>query len=81
MADVEKLAKEGKLSDVPGFGKKTEENILKAVEMHHRSTGRFRIDVVENAADELIAYIRKFASGVASVIPAGSLRRGKDTIR
>src|SRR5262249_38755013 len=40
VADVEKLAREEKLRDVPGFGEKTEQNILKAVETHKRSTGR-----------------------------------------
>src|SRR6202790_5539602 len=33
VADVEKLAKEGKLRDLPGFGEKSEQNILKAVEV------------------------------------------------
>jgi DNA polymerase (family 10) len=80
VADVEKLAREGKLRDVPGFGEKTEENILKAVETFKRSTGRFRVDKVRTAADELIAYIEKFGKGIASITPAGSLRRGRETV-
>src|SRR3982074_2249950 len=32
VADVEKLAVEGKLRDLPGFGEKSEQNILRAVE-------------------------------------------------
>src|ERR1700683_1062206 len=55
VADVEKLAKEGKLRDLPGFGEKSEQNILKAVETHKRSTGRFRLDNTEAAAAALIA--------------------------
>jgi DNA polymerase (family X) len=80
VADVEKLAREGKLRDVPGFGEKSEQNILKAVEVHKRSTGRFRIDIAEAAATEIIAHIEKYGKGVASVTPAGSLRRGKETV-
>jgi DNA polymerase (family 10) len=80
VADVEKLAKEGKLRDVPGFGEKTEENILKAVETFKRSTGRFLIDKAEAAAAELIAHIEKYGKGVDSITPAGSLRRGKETV-
>jgi DNA polymerase (family 10) len=80
VADVEKLAREGKLRDVPGFGEKSEQNILKAVEVHKRSTGRFRIDIAEAAATETIAHIEKYGKGVASIIPAGSLRRGKETV-
>ena len=80
VADVEKLALEGKLRDVPGFGEKTEQNILKAVETFKRSTGRFRRDQVQAAAAELILYIEKFGKGIDSITPAGSLRRGKETI-
>jgi DNA polymerase (family 10) len=80
VADVEKLALEGKLRDVPGFGEKSEQNILKAVETHKRSTGRFRIDVAEAAAAAIIAHIEKYGKGVVSVTPAGSLRRGKETV-
>jgi DNA polymerase (family X) len=80
VADVEKLARDGKLRDLPGFGEKSEQNILKAVEVHKRSTGRFRIDVAENAANAIIAHIQTYGKGVASVTPAGSLRRGKETV-
>jgi len=80
VADVEKLALEGKLRDVPGFGEKSEQNILKAVEAFKRSTGRFRLDVAEAAAEELIEYIEKYGKGVESITPAGSLRRGKETV-
>ena len=80
VADVEQLAKDGKLRDVPGFGEKTEQNILKAVETFKRSTGRFRIDKAEAAAAELIAHIQKFGKGIASITPAGSLRRGRETV-
>jgi DNA polymerase (family 10) len=80
VADVEKLAREGKLRDLPGFGEKSEQNILKAVETHKRSTGRFRIDVAEASADAIIEHIQKYGKGVASVTPAGSLRRGKETV-
>jgi DNA polymerase (family 10) len=80
VADVEKLAKEGKLKDLPGFGEKTEQNILKAVETFKRSTGRFRIDVAEAAAVELITFIKQYGKGVESITPAGSLRRGRETV-
>lgn len=80
VADVEKLANDGKLRDLPGFGEKTEQNILKAVETFKRSTGRFRIDKAEAAAEELIAFIKEYGKGVESITPAGSLRRGRETV-
>jgi DNA polymerase (family 10) len=80
VADVEKIAKEGKLRDLPGFGEKTEQNILKAVEVFKKSTGRFHIDTAEAAAAEIIAHIKKAGKAVEEVTPAGSLRRGKETV-
>src|SRR5579863_7862343 len=80
VADVEKLATEGKLRDLPGFGEKSEQNILKAVQTHKRSTGRFRLDTAENAASQIIEHINKYPKGIESVTPAGSLRRGKETV-
>jgi len=80
VADVEKLAREGKLRDLPGFGEKSEQNILKAVETHKRSTGRFRLDTAEAAAAAIIAHIEKYPKAVGSATPAGSLRRAKETV-
>lgn len=77
---VEKLAREGKLRDLAGFGEKSEQNILKAVEVFKKSSGRFHIDVADRVAGELIAHIAELGARVASVTPAGSLRRAKETV-
>jgi|SRR5579875_129754 len=74
------LAREQKLRDVPGFGEKSEENILKAVEFYRRSTGRFLISSAEQTAAQVSEYIRQLGKEIAMVTPAGSLRRGKETI-
>ena len=79
--DVGRIATEGKLRDVPGFGEKSEQNILKAVEAFKRSTGRFLLSRTEAAAEALRAHIQKAAGkAVESVTPAGSLRRGRETV-
>jgi DNA polymerase (family X) len=80
VADVERIAKEGKLRDLPGFGEKSEQNILKAVEVFKKSSGRFHIDVAEDAAIAIVAHVRKAGKAVHDVTPAGSLRRGKETV-
>jgi DNA polymerase (family 10) len=80
VGDLEKLAVDGKLRDLPGFGEKTEQNILKAVQAHKRSSGRYRLDVAELAAADLLSHIQQFGEAVASVTPAGSLRRGRETV-
>jgi DNA polymerase (family X) len=80
VADVEKLAREEKLRDLPGFGEKSEQNILKAVQVFKKSTGRFLISTAEDAALAIAGHIKKAGKGVDSVTPAGSLRRGKETV-
>jgi DNA polymerase (family 10) len=80
VTDVEKLAKDGKLRDLAGFGEKSEQNILKAAEVFKKSTGRFLINVAESAASAITEYIKKAGKAAESVTPAGSLRRGKETV-
>jgi DNA polymerase (family X) len=80
VADIEKLAKDGKLRELAGFGEKSEQNILRAVEAFKKLTGRFLISTAEAAAQGIAAHIAKKGGLVQSVTPAGSLRRGKETV-
>ena len=48
--------------------------------MYKKSAGRFHIDVAEEEAEKLVAYIRAFGKPIEAVTPAGSLRRGKETV-
>ena len=78
--DVEKIALEGKLRDLAGFGEKSEQNILKAITVHKKISGRFPLDAAAAEADRLALYIRGFGKPIDEVTPAGSLRRGKETV-
>jgi DNA polymerase (family X) len=80
VADLEKVALEGKLQELPGFGEKSEQNILKAIEVFKRSSGRFHLNTATETAERLSQYIVKAGNAVESVTPAGSLRRGKETV-
>jgi len=77
--DLEAAAKSGRLRELPGMSVKSEQNILKAIEAERRTSGRFRLDTALRAAEELTEYLKKF-KGVEQVTPAGSLRRGRDTV-
>jgi DNA polymerase (family 10) len=79
---VATLAREGKLRDLPGFGEKSEQNILKAAEQHKNlsGSGRVRLNVADDEAQKLSAYITKAGDMVESVTAAGSLRRGRETV-
>ena len=77
---VEQLAREGKLRDLAGFGEKTEQNILKAVEVFKKTAGRFLITTAEHEVAKLVEYISRYGKAILSITPAGSLRRWKETI-
>src|SRR5580658_153597 len=75
---VEKLAREGKIRELPRMGEKHEAKLLKAIADYRRISGRFLIDAAEAEAEKLTEYLEKFP-GIDKVTPAGSLRRGRET--
>jgi len=78
--DVEQLARDGKLRDLAGFGERSEENILKACEVYKKVSGRFLLSVAADEAEKLASFIQSFGKPIEAVTPAGSLRRGKETV-
>jgi DNA polymerase (family X) len=76
---VEKLAREGKIRELPRMGEKHEQKLLKAIEDYRRISGRFLIDAAEVEANKLTEYLAKFP-GIDRITPAGSLRRGRETV-
>lgn len=78
--DLERLAKKGKLRGLPGVQAKTQENILKGIEMVRRRTERQPIGRVLPLAEEIMKKLRERAP-VGELSVAGSLRRWKETIK
>lgn len=76
---VEKLAREGKIRELPRMGEKHEQKILKAIEDYRRIAGRFLLNVGEVQAEKIIEHLRNYP-GVEKATPAGSLRRGRETV-
>ena len=76
---VAKLAREGKLRDLPRLSEKSEQKILKAIENYRQITGRFPLDATDEVARKLVDLVRDLP-GVNKVTPAGSLRRGRETV-
>lgn len=79
LEELERLCREGKLRDLPRMGAKLEEKILKGISHYRQGAGRFLLHFADSAARELTAYLAE-TPGVDRVTPAGSLRRGKDTV-
>jgi len=69
----------GRLNGLPRMGEKQIEKLKKGIEDYRRSVGRFRIDVAEEEAERIAAYLLKL-KGIERVTPAGSLRRGRETV-
>ncbi|HSM86628.1 MAG TPA: helix-hairpin-helix domain-containing protein, partial [Candidatus Limnocylindrales bacterium] len=76
---VAKLASEGKLRGLPRLSEKTELKILKSIESYRQITGRFHLDVADEIAGRMIGLLEGLP-GVDKVTPAGSLRRGRETV-
>ncbi|HEY7352144.1 MAG TPA: DNA polymerase/3'-5' exonuclease PolX [Terriglobales bacterium] len=76
---VENLAREGKIRELPRMGEKHEQKILKAIEDYRRIAGRFLLSVAEAQAEKIAEHLKDY-SGVEKAIPAGSLRRGRETV-
>jgi DNA polymerase (family X) len=76
---VEKLCREGKIRILPRMGEKQEQKLLKAIEDYRRIAGRYLLEVAERQAQKISDHLRAFP-GVERVSPAGSLRRGRETV-
>ena len=82
VADIDQLEaaiEAGKLEDLPRFGAKAAEKLKKGIAEYRRNSGRFHLDDAETAAEKIIAYLKEFP-GIDRVTPAGSLRRGRETV-
>ena len=74
-----RAAKDGRIRALPGFGAKTEQNILDAVALHASQARRFKLTVAAQYAEALVAYLKQ-AHGVNQVVVAGSFRRMRETV-
>jgi DNA polymerase (family 10) len=76
---VEQLAREGKIRILPRMGEKHEAKLLKAIEDYRRIAGRFLLDAAGAQAEKIVEHLRNYP-GVEKATPAGSLRRGRETV-
>ena len=76
---VEKLAREGKIRELPRMGEKHEQKILRGIEEYRRISGRFLLDAAERTAEKIKEFLAEMP-GVEKITAAGSLRRGRETV-
>ena len=76
---LHRAAQDGRIRALPGFGEKTEQNILQAVEAHASQSRRFKLATAAQYAEALHAFLQAIP-GVQQVVVAGSFRRMRETV-
>ena len=69
---------EEKLRLLPRMGGKLEEKVLRSIAQYRQRAGRFLLSFADQVAEKLTAQIS--GPGIEKITPAGSLRRGKETV-
>ena len=77
--ELRQAAKDGRIRELPGFGKKTENQLLAAVEAHAEKEIRYKFADVRPFAESLLSVLEK-VEGVKQVVVAGSYRRSVETV-
>ncbi|MDP9053128.1 MAG: PHP domain-containing protein, partial [Acidobacteriota bacterium] len=77
--ELEQLCKDQKLRELPRMGAKLEEKVLRSIAQYRQRSGRFLLSFADATARDLTAYLSDI-DGIDSITPAGSLRRGRETI-
>ena len=76
---LERLCQEQKLRVLPRMGAKLEEKVLRSIAQYRQRSGRYLLSYAEGVAAELIEALGQ-VPGVEAITPAGSLRRGRETV-
>lgn len=79
VADVERAAKQNKIANLPGMGKKSQDKILRSIKYLKGDAGRRIIHDVLPFARNIVEKL-KMVPGTTHIDVAGSLRRRKETI-
>jgi DNA polymerase (family X) len=79
MDELEQLCRDQKLRVLPRMGAKLEEKVLRSIQQHKERSGRFLLSFADRTAEDLTAWLSA-VGGIEAITPAGSLRRGRETI-
>ena len=79
LGGLKRACESGEVGALNGFGRKSEEKILSAIEAHERFSGRFLLAEVAPDAERILELLRRHPE-VSRAAIAGSYRRGKATV-
>ncbi|WP_224008909.1 DNA polymerase/3'-5' exonuclease PolX [Cupriavidus pinatubonensis] len=77
--DLGRAAREHRVRLLKGFGARSEQRLLQAIQAQMDRNRRFNVDVAVRTAAPLMQHLRENAK-IAAMTVAGSLRRGRDTV-
>lgn len=80
IAELEQACKDDKVAHLPGFGKKTQDNILQGINFLSQYADRFLYPVAEQEAETISAALAQ-QPGIVRLQVAGSLRRKRETVK
>ncbi len=80
LAELEYACRENRLTNLKGFGEKTQSNILEGIEFLRHYQGRHFYVEAKVLADQLVEKIRNFPD-LDQVSPAGSIRRCMEIVK
>ncbi|MEO8043625.1 MAG: DNA polymerase/3'-5' exonuclease PolX [Spartobacteria bacterium] len=80
IADLKKACAEGRIAELPGFGKTTQEKLALTISNRAKHVGSFRLGAVAAEAEELLDDLRQHPAATR-VSSAGSYRRRKEIVR
>jgi len=79
LKSLERAAKTHKIASLPGFGEKTEKNILEGIAFVKRSKGRFLLGYIMPTVEEIVGRLRELRE-IQNLSVAGSVKRMQETI-
>jgi DNA polymerase (family 10) len=79
LQQLSQAARKGHIRALDGFGEKTENAILEAIEAQAQKEKRFKVAEAKPYVDSLIEYLQR-VPGVNDVVAAGSYRRSRETV-
>jgi DNA polymerase (family X) len=79
MEQLHRAVLDGRVRELPGFGKTTETKLRQALEAHAAAPSRLKLALAESYVEPLLAWLRG-APEVGAVVAAGSYRRCQETV-
>ncbi|MEE2657102.1 MAG: DNA polymerase/3'-5' exonuclease PolX [Candidatus Latescibacterota bacterium] len=80
LEELDSACQNGRLDSLPGFGAKTQQNILKGIAGLKRFVGQFRLDQAILQAEALYLHLEEHPATIRISV-AGSLRRRKEVVK